>query len=395
MRNLRTALMTAIALAAAGCGGTSSPPNPCKAPTTSCSGKCVNLTSDVANCGGCGKACAAGMICSNGACMMNTCPNGQVPCGANNTCADTTTDSNNCGACGTVCPAGQTCQGSACMAGCGAAPMMMCNGNCVDTSSDASNCGGCGTTCMNGQTCTNSACSGGGANTGDPCTKPSDCGGTKPACITKDAMGTVWPGGYCTSTCNPQKNDPNDTTNTQCPGGAATCQGQGTQGGCALLCTDAKGGMPCTRQGYSCFQACEPTTLSQCDPTKAGVCGQGKTCVRLGADNVGDCVPSCDIFTQMCPADTMGNPQACYASFDTGEGLCSAPYGNPPGADGDACQYLNACSQGLTCWQPNNMTAPVCRPFCGGKNNVACMNGKKCVDLGMTVKVAVAGACGG
>ena len=46
-----------------------------------------------------------------------------------------------------------------------------------------------------------------GAPTGDPCAKATDCGGTKPNCIVKDMTGTAWPGGYCTSSCNPSKND--------------------------------------------------------------------------------------------------------------------------------------------------------------------------------------------
>ncbi len=261
-----------------------------------------------------------------------------------------------------------------------------------------------------------------GGNSGDPCTKDTDCTGTKPTCLTKAGDGSVWPGGYCTSNCNPNKNDAMTGANPNCPGGG-TCIGQDTMGACEANCTDMKGSMPCTRAGYVCAQGCEPSSLYECDPTKkigqAGGCPQdggvflpgpapdggnadagtstysGRVCVRLGADNVGQCTDGCNVFTQNCQPDAMGNDQACYASDDTGEGVCSAPYGNPPGADGDACQYLNGCAAGLGCWSdPKNQNAPgVCRPFCGGPGNAACKNGKTCVDLSMTVMKSAVGSC--
>lgn len=65
---------------------------------------CSSLTSDSANCGACGAACATGEICMQGACC--------TPCGAT-ACVDTKTDPQNCGACGVTCAtacAGGTCQ---------------------------------------------------------------------------------------------------------------------------------------------------------------------------------------------------------------------------------------------------------------------------------------------
>jgi hypothetical protein len=373
------------------CGGGVAP---CNNGLVMCSGACVDLTADSANCGACGKACGGVDACMNGVCTT-MCQNGTVLC--NGVCVDTGSDAGNCGVCGRACAIGQLCQGGVCMASCGGG-QMMCNGNCVNTSSDPANCGGCGIACQNGQNCVNSACAGGGANTGDPCTKNADCAGTKAVCIIKDAMGNVWPGGYCTSVCNPLKNDPNDGSNVACPGGMGTCQGNGATGSCGLLCTNMNGAAPCTRQGYACFQICEPKALSQCDPTVKGSCGVNKSCVRIGADNVGTCVPLCDPFKQTCPPDMNNMMQACYASVDTGEGACSVPYGNPPGADGDICMFLNGCSAGLGCYAPPGATMQsqvLCRPYCGGAMNVACKNGKKCVDLSMTVKTATIGVCGG
>jgi hypothetical protein len=52
---------------------TTSPPS-CSPSQTNCNGVCVDLTSDEANCGACGRACAAGDVCNNGlACQPATC----------------------------------------------------------------------------------------------------------------------------------------------------------------------------------------------------------------------------------------------------------------------------------------------------------------------------------
>src|SRR5579871_459077 len=202
----------------------------------------------------------------------STCGASGQDCCANNTCmaAGTTCQSGKCmpppmcGKSGLMCCTGNTCtDGSACM-----------NGTCMMMQMQCGNSGQpCCTTmpaCSNGLACQNGTCMVMGGNTGDPCAKNTDCQGTKPVCITKDTQGIMWPGGYCTSTCNPQKNDPQTGINASCPGGTGICLGAGTSGSCETACTDMMGTMPCTRMGYSCFQGCEPTARSQCDPTKMG-----------------------------------------------------------------------------------------------------------------------------
>ncbi len=361
-------ILAGLALAAlAGCGGGNN--NQCGAVGQAC---CAN------------NACnAAGTTCVNGTCQMGqACGTAGKACCANNTCTD-----------------GSTCTNNMCVAAamCGASGQKCCTTN---------------PACNTGLVCTNGTCGMMmGGNTGDPCAKATDCQGTKATCITKDTTGITWPGGYCTSQCNPQKNDQNGL-NTACPGGQGTCVGQGTSGACELACTDAMGGMPCPRQGYSCFQGCEPTAISECDPTKKGSCPQdggvvlgdggeysGRVCVRIGADPVGQCTNGCDVFKQNC----QGAMEACYASDDTGEGVCSQEYnpsGNPQ-TDGVQCFYLNMCDPGFGCYAPPMANMAVCRPYCGGPNNVLCSaimpapQKMKCVDLSTTVKAATVGVCGG
>ena len=72
---------------------------------------CQDVTTDPANCGGCG----------------NQCPGSNQRCGGN--CTDTTSDPNNCGTCSNACPPNQNCCGS----------------GCSDPTSDPANCGSCGT----------------------------------------------------------------------------------------------------------------------------------------------------------------------------------------------------------------------------------------------------------
>src|SRR5678815_1467822 len=66
--------------------------NGCTTPLTSCGALCVDVATDVHNCGSCGIDCTtmgAGAACVNGKCQ---------------TCStDTSTDPNNCGGCGHDC----------------------------------------------------------------------------------------------------------------------------------------------------------------------------------------------------------------------------------------------------------------------------------------------------
>jgi hypothetical protein len=117
-----------------------------------CNHVCVDTQRDALNCGGCGKACAAGQACTAGV------------CGASKGCADTTADPSNCGACGNVCPARATCAAGACKC---ADPTTMCGGGdsgasaaaiCTDLKTDAANCGTCGHSCQPGLACIDGAC---------------------------------------------------------------------------------------------------------------------------------------------------------------------------------------------------------------------------------------------
>ena len=51
----------------------------CGVGSTLCAGVCVDVNNDNSNCGGCGKACAAGQVCSQGTCGLS-CQSGLTDC---------------------------------------------------------------------------------------------------------------------------------------------------------------------------------------------------------------------------------------------------------------------------------------------------------------------------
>jgi hypothetical protein len=206
----------------------------CAGTATLCGAACRYLASDVANCGACGKTCAAGQACQNGACgcAVATC---------SGTCVDTTSDPKNCGACATACAAGMVCSLSKCATGC-AGSLTKCGSSCVDTSGSSQNCGTCGNTCPSDQSCWMGGCrcptGEGPCGTGNLCvdiaTNIQHCG----TCANVCASGASCAGGQCACpagqiVCAGKCIDPN-TDPTNCGTCTTTC-GTGTQclyGGC-------------------------------------------------------------------------------------------------------------------------------------------------------------------
>lgn len=134
----------------------------CAPPESTCSGGppnydpiCVNVQTDVKNCGMCGEDCtqfwcwgSSDCYCIAGECQSG-CPAPKAKCTDSSTgeqvCVDTQSDPKHCGICGTKCGAGLGCyqgQCQACPTG-----TINCNGSCVDPQLDGKNCGGCGVAC--------------------------------------------------------------------------------------------------------------------------------------------------------------------------------------------------------------------------------------------------------
>ena len=140
----------------------------CRAGFANCDGDAsdgceVGITTDPANCGGCGRACSVPFAtagCSAGACTVASCATGRGDCdraAANGCEVDLNADNANCGTCGRACTLGQVCNRGACASAC-APGYTFCSGSCRDLQSDELNCGACGRGCNRGLVCIRGAC---------------------------------------------------------------------------------------------------------------------------------------------------------------------------------------------------------------------------------------------
>lgn len=126
---------------------------------------CINFNTNARHCGGLNQACAEGEGCMNGECVCGStggrCGEGQACC--NHACIDITSDAANCGGCGNAC--GETnpnCIGGTCRCGTGETAVACvepgpgsigqscCDDVCVDNSN--TNCG-CGVSCEGEEEC--------------------------------------------------------------------------------------------------------------------------------------------------------------------------------------------------------------------------------------------------
>ncbi|MBA3821112.1 MAG: hypothetical protein H0X17_19665 [Deltaproteobacteria bacterium] len=73
-----------------------------------CGGSCVDLTSDEANCGGCGQACATGRTCESVA-LTNACPSSPAETSGRCTCAGATAECPDDQICRTATPYANRC----------------------------------------------------------------------------------------------------------------------------------------------------------------------------------------------------------------------------------------------------------------------------------------------
>ena len=142
----------------------------CKGGTVKCGKICVNSATDRANCGACGKVCAASESCQGGAC---TCDGALCPgCCAGGVC-QAGTSNGQCGARGVACVTCDNLKTNSCVDGvckCGVfaacgANEQCCGDQCVNVTT-VQNCGTCGkvcpglqtpnsnVTCQSGATCT-------------------------------------------------------------------------------------------------------------------------------------------------------------------------------------------------------------------------------------------------
>jgi hypothetical protein len=345
---------------------------------------CIDTSTDNANCGGCGRACAANQFCNGGTCTTPpaiNCPSGQKVCAEPSDprkqycaveCTTATADGGASGAAGAG--GGATGQDAgAAPISCPAVASTMCQGPqgstyCTDTFRDPNNCGKCGMICPAGYLCGEGTCLQGGS-------APLTCNGTAVSCYQPDGRTP-----YCTETVKDPQNC--GACGRICPGGVAcnngVCGGQAACGSPLTTCTDPRGVNYCTDLARDpgncgkCGMACGTNAICTDGKCEGGggsypglaACTNGGApmCVNLTADpsNCGACGRKC-ATGESCNGGTCGTatqPVACRAADQkecldgAGKPFCASIFNDPTNCG--SCGRL--CGTGQGCYNGQCMT---------------------------------------
>ena len=410
-----------------------------------CESTCVNLDSDVNNCGTCGNKCTATNgtpVCSGGTCSVSGCSANYHPTADGNGCEPNTTS--DCGASHTVCSnatngSAQCSTDGVCSYVCNNTSSYpdLCGSKCVKLSGDVNNCGTCGHKCTisNGTPNCNSGNCGvascvsnyhpNSAGTGCEQNSITDCGSSHTVCdkadngsakcssagvCSYDCNNASYPD-LCGTTCVDLKNDANN---------CGTCGHKCTATNGTPVCNNGTCGVSNCSSNYhptADGNGCEPNTTSDCGAShtvctnatngssqcsEAGVCSYycnntttypdlcDNTCVKLSSDvnNCGTCGNVCTV--------SHGTPNC--SSNKCGVKNCNSNY--HPNAAGTDCEEnsITDCGASHTvCTNATNgsskcSTAGVCSYYCNDTTNYPDLCNSTCVKLSSDVNNC--GTCG-
>ncbi len=217
---MKTAIQLGLVLAATAwlsgcsCSGKCSNDTNCAKGQACCNGACLEVASDIHNCGQCGTVCAtanAAATCELGLCHL-TCASGFADCNASATDGCETKLSNSptsCGQCGNSCAGPHSaglCLNGTCAAGACEAGFKDCNGIKSDgcetaVSSSATDCGDCGHACMPSHS--SGMCMSGTCRLGTCASGFGDCNGSAGDGCESDLSSDAQHCGDCATQCDP------------------------------------------------------------------------------------------------------------------------------------------------------------------------------------------------
>jgi hypothetical protein len=347
-----------------------------------CPTGCKSLRNDPSNCGACGHACGAGLLCANGTCAAN-CGSIEVECGlpppvdsgtktdaasahdagpnpSGEYCADTSNDPLNCGGCGVVCAHGAhstpVCSGGTCSLDCDPGYSncdgILSNGCETHTASNPLACGSCTNICNLANAvpvCTNGncgigSCLSGFANcdgeTANGCETgldaPTNCGSCGNVCQLANATAGC-PAGTCTvASCNPGWGNCDGNPANGCE---TSTNSPSNCGSCGNVCKLAHAAAGCAA-GSCTVASCSPG-WGDCDGNPADGC---EDATSTDPSNCGGCGSAC--------VELNGTP-ICVGGV-CALGVCNAGFANCSGAVADGCN--------IDIWNDTNN--------CGGCGNV-------------------------
>jgi hypothetical protein len=331
----------------------------------------VNTQTSVSSCGSCTTSCSAAnttMTCTAGTCRVASCATGWSDCdgSASNGCeVSTTSNGANCGACGRACAAGQVCSNSVCETTC-AGGTTLCSASCVNLQSDARNCGGCGRVCV-GASRASAVCVSGVCNIAcDP--GFADCNGVRTDGCEIDLRTDVNRCGSCSTVCptyaNSSASCASGVCTFACRSSFANCDGNPANGCevdlrsnvahcgvCGTNCARPNAAVACTSS--VCTGFCN-AGYANCDGINSNGCE-----VPLGTDvnNCGACGNRCVARSN---ATVMCVSRVCRFT-------CNSTFGNCDGESSNGCEIdlntspRNCGTCGTRCSLTQRCVLGVCR----------------------------------